>query len=33
MKLLNDDYLKSELTELEYDAAAKDFVMDNEERA
>ncbi|PYC05718.1 hypothetical protein DMX09_11145 [Pseudomonas protegens] len=32
MKLLNDDYLKSELTELEYEAASKDFVTDVEEK-
>jgi len=30
MKLLNDDYLKSELTDLEYEAAAKDFVTEEE---
>ena len=26
MKLLNDDYLKSELTKFEYDADSKDLV-------
>lgn len=29
MKLLNDDYLKSELTELDYEAPSKDFVDKN----
>jgi hypothetical protein len=31
MKLLNDDYLKSELTDLEYEAASKDFVTEGNE--
>lgn len=29
MKLLNDDYLKSELTDLDYEAPSKDFVDEN----